>query len=392
VTLEFWTFTDYAAGTPGQLHKTFISEFEKANPNIKVNLVPKLGGDMISGLVTGASAGKLPDVVCLFWSGVPSLIDKKVVRDVTSQWNAMPESYRSQFNSRVVNILQRDGKVWGLPFTGFGTLLWRNRTVLKNSGVDPDAGIKDWNDWLSQIQKVHAKGYYGSEKVLLYDWAQLAYLGCVPGVTYGLSPDGKSVTITADQLGPVYSFMKQAEAYSTPGNLFDQSTQDLFLANKLAFHIAGPQPFATFEQAKQSNGFDYDFMPLPGQTTAKQVGGFFSGEMLFLSSPHNIDAAWKFATFMSDSPQLERLAAGIGRYVANDRALNAPAVKQNQLVQVTATIANQGGFGDFGLAHVPDNVTQSMDVYGEMVSKGTISPQDGAAKAIAGIDQKLQQG
>lgn len=389
VTLTFWTFTDYAAGTPGQLHQTFISDFEKANPNIKVNLVPKGGGDMISGLVTGASAGNLPDVVCLFWTGVPSLIDKKVVRDVTSQWNAMPQAYRDQFNQRVVNILQRDGKVWGLPFTGFGTILWRNRTVLKQAGIDPDAGIKGWDDWLSQMKAIHAKSQYTTEQVLTYDWSQLAFLGAIPDADWKLSPDHKSVTLSPDKLVANYTFLKQYEAYRAPSDLFAQQSQDLFLANKLAFHIAGPQPYTTFEQAKQSQGFDYDFVSIPGQTADKKVGGFFSGEMLFLSSNKNLDAAWKFATFMSDAPQLKRLAAGIGRYVANDVALNDPSVKANPLVQLTATIANQGGLGDFGLTSVPDNLTQPMDVYGTQVSKGTLSPADGATKALAEINQKL---
>ena len=392
VKLTFWTFTDYAAGKPGELHQTFINDFQKANSNIKVTLVPKLGPDMISGLVTGATANNLPDVVCLYWGGVPSLIDKKVVRDVSSHWNGMSQSYRDQFNPRVAKIMERDGKVWGLPFTGFGTLLWRNRTVLKQAGIDPDAGIKDWNDWKNQIDAVKAKGLYGSEKVLLYDWAQLAYLGGIPGADYGLTSDHKKLTITAQQLGETYAFMKQAETASTPSHLFDPSTQDLFLANKLAFHIAGPQPFGTFEDAKKNNGFDYDFVAIPGQTSTKKIGGFFSGEMLFLSSNKNADAAWKFASFLSDADQLKRLAAGIGRYVANNKALNDPEVKKNALVQLTATVANEGNVGDFGLVHVPDNLTQPMNSYGDQVSKGTISPEEGAAKALAEINQKLQQG
>jgi ABC-type glycerol-3-phosphate transport system substrate-binding protein len=262
--------------------------------------------------------------------------------------------------------------------------------VLKQAGINPDDGIKDWNDWLNQMKAVHAKGLYASEKVLTYDWSQLAYLGCIPDADWKLTADRRSVTLPPSLLGTDYAFMKQVEAYSTPSDLFAQQSLDLFLADKLAFHIGGPQPFTTFEQAKQSKGFDYDFIPMPGQTADKKVGGFFSGEMLFLSSPKNIDAAWKFATFMSDAAQLKRLAAGIGRYVANDVALNDPSVKANALVQLTATIANQGGLGDFGLADVPDNLTQSMDVYGTQVAKGAISPQAGATQALAAINQKLQ--
>jgi len=63
VTIDFWIFQDFLAGDAGALIKKFATEFENANPGLKVHLVGKTAPDILSGVIMGAGSGALPDVI-----------------------------------------------------------------------------------------------------------------------------------------------------------------------------------------------------------------------------------------------------------------------------------------------------------------------------------------
>src|SRR5205085_2490679 len=81
-----------------------------------------------------------------------NLLKVNVLKDLAPQWNSLSDDYRKQFSPAVVKLLNRDGKTWGLPYTTFATIVYRNLTVLEKAGIDAAAGIKDWNDWLAQAK------------------------------------------------------------------------------------------------------------------------------------------------------------------------------------------------------------------------------------------------
>jgi multiple sugar transport system substrate-binding protein len=151
VTVDFWMFPEMTTDTTGELVRTIIAEFEAANPGIKVNLIAKSGGDIVSGLLLGASSQNLPGAVTGQLSNAYPNVLAGAIMDVAPYWNAMPEAWRSQFTPSLVQRLTKEEHIYGIPFTGFATVLFRNRTVLKNAGIDPDAGIKDWADWVEQM-------------------------------------------------------------------------------------------------------------------------------------------------------------------------------------------------------------------------------------------------
>lgn len=70
VTLEFWTFNDFAVGKALELFETFIGEFESDNPGVKVNITGKPGGDILTGLITGAGLVTCPTAFRSSWAAV----------------------------------------------------------------------------------------------------------------------------------------------------------------------------------------------------------------------------------------------------------------------------------------------------------------------------------
>lgn len=383
VKLVYWTFSDYTTGAPGDMMKEFINEFEAQNPNITVELVGKPDTDIESGLIAGASSGQLPDLFNLAYNAGEDVTSLGIVKDVSSMWNAMPEDYRQQFSPKAVQGLQVDNKMYGIPFTAYSAVLYRNLTVLKAAGIDPSAGIKDWNDWLSQMQKVNAAGYKAMGNYTGDGWFIMMFLGGVQGVQNDVV-NGKT-TITADQLAKAYEFLKDASTYCTDASPADQATSDLFTTNKMAFFPSGPWSDPTFKAVK---GLDYDAVLIPGET-ADYAGGVRGGEFFGLTDGPNADAAWKLATFLAGKEQMIRFGSQLGRANYNDAAMNDASVQANTLVALTSKAASMGMPDAAYFKLFPLKVRQPLTDYAIQAVKGSMTPEDAAQKAIDTINDIL---
>lgn len=383
VKLVYWTFSDYTAGAPGDMMKEFISEFEAQNPNITVELVGKPDTDIESGLIAGASSGELPDLFNLAYNAGEDVASLGIVKDVSSMWNAMPDDYRQQFSEKAVQGLQVDNKMYGLPFTAYSAILYRNLTVLKAAGIDPSAGIKDWADWLSQMQKVQDAGYKAMGNYTGDGWFIMIFLGGIQGVQNAVV-DGKT-TITADQLAKAYDFLKSASQYCTDASPADQATSDLFTTNKLAFMPNGPWADPTY---KAVEGLDYDAVVIPGET-ADYAGGVHGGEFFGLTDGPNAEAAWKLATFLAGKEQMIRFGSQLGRANFNDAAMNDATVQANTLVALTSKAASMGMPDAAYFQPFPLKVRQPLTDYAIQAVKGDMTPEDAAQKAIDTINDIL---
>ena len=108
VTVEFWTFPDWGVGDAGDLFKTFVTEFETANPDIKINFVPK--ADLEQSIIAGAGSGVYPDAFTVAFNQGDTFLRTGIVEDVASYYNALPAEYGKQFNSGWINALSPDGQ------------------------------------------------------------------------------------------------------------------------------------------------------------------------------------------------------------------------------------------------------------------------------------------
>lgn len=115
VKVTFWAFADWTTGTQGDEIKRQIAGFEKANPDIDVELDGKPSTDIIAGLIVN---GKAPgvDVVSTQYRA-SSLVQANVLSDLMAQWKASPADFRSQFTKSFVNVLTKNDKLLGIPYT-----------------------------------------------------------------------------------------------------------------------------------------------------------------------------------------------------------------------------------------------------------------------------------
>lgn len=389
VTLEFWTFSDYASDAGGDMMKIFISEFEAAHPGVTINITGKGGDELNTGIVTSAASGTIPDIYMGTTSQGALFTGINAMANVYDRWMAMPEDYRAQFDPNMISeVTPVDGEMYAMPFTGYATFLYRNLTVLKAAGIDPTTPINTWDEWLAQMKAIKESGNLGMGS-FYGDWWDFTniYSGAATDQEWGIDFANKTTMINPEKYIQTVKFLEAAKEYGTENGDQDQATTDLFLSDKLAFLVTGPWMDPTFTAAKE-NGLDYDYVLIPG-ATADNKGGVRGTEFVTISpATANADLAWEFVTYICDEPQLVRWSEALGRFNGNQKAM---AQVDNSLLKITIDAAASSLLErppHFTTAY-PGNYYQVLQDNLAQITSGVFTPEDGAADLITQLNATI---
>lgn len=384
VTLTFWAFADWTTGVQGDELKRQISAFEQANPDITVNLEGKGSTDIIAGLIANGSAPGIDIIATQYRAS--SIVQANALADLSAEWAASDAAFKAQFTPAFVDVLTKNGKLLGVPYTTTASVLYRNLDVLKKAGVDTSKAPADWAEWLAQMKQVKDSGNFAIANQMIDWWHGLNYYGGVPGATFELK-DGQS-TLDKTAMTTALTFMKSTEPYLAPVNGFDQGELDLFTTNQSAFLVSGAWTYPSLQAAK---GLNFDAVPVPGQTAAK-TGGVYDGEFFGIpaASDHKAEA-WKLLQYLSDAPNAAAFSAVAGRFIANDVALQDPAIKSNAFIQQQAQVIKSTINDAPFLENVPADAPDAFAVGLSDLKQGTSTPEQAAATIVDEYNAALQQ-
>ncbi|SEE95701.1 carbohydrate ABC transporter substrate-binding protein, CUT1 family [Rhizobiales bacterium GAS191] len=194
LSLLTWNIADQQA-----LFQQEFADFKAANPGVEIEWLDKKGPDLPAFYQTQIVAGTPPDIVDLqgaIW--VQYAADGGLV-DLTPYLKNEPEVAK-RFNTDYLGGWVYQGKNYLLPFYVAKTLLFYNKTMFKEVGLEGPP--QSFDDIIGFSQKL-AKGEKTGFLTLNFDWLYWPLLK-MNGVEL-LSPDGKKAAFntpqTADALG-----------------------------------------------------------------------------------------------------------------------------------------------------------------------------------------------
>lgn len=392
VTLEYWVFSDYGQGEAGELQKTFIAEFEAANPGVKINISPKNDDELSTGIVAAAASNTLPDI---FMQGNDmGALDVKLgaLENVYDRWMALPEAFRSQFNPVMISeMMPTEKTMYGMPYTGYSSFLYRNLTILKAAGIDPKEEVETWDQWMEQMKKIKAAGYQALPAFSdHYNDFVAMYAGAATEDEWGIDWSAKKTRLNPEKYARMMQFLVDARQYGTEIGNRDQAANDLFMSNKLAYRVSGPWSNVTFAEAKKNSNLDYDYVVLPGNT-ADNTAGHRGTEFIGLPpNGKNNEIAWKFIAYICDEPQMTRWATLLSRYNSNQTTL---AKVKDTLLEVTTEGAKSALLTqppDFSKAY-PDGYGQAILDNMAAIESGQISPEEGAKQLVDTLNKLIAE-
>lgn len=255
-----------------QTSKPYIDEFEKENPDIKIDFsyAPPTS-EYISTLQTRLVGNQAPDVFIITSENRDDLIDNGYAKDLTD------ESFMKNISQANKDFVGRDGKTYGMSITSWASGIAYNKDLLKQVGYDEPPA--NWDDFLKLCKKLKNAGIEpflepnADELEAVKEYIRLYDEGGVTRDTVGISGD-------------------------------DMKTQ--FTNGQVAMIVDGAWDFATFEQA----GMNWDFAPMPklgDDYTQYAQGSASPGWAIYAKlDGDKLKAAEKFLTFLSSKWALQK--------------------------------------------------------------------------------------
>ena len=152
--VTFWHIADQ--GTDKEFFDSAVAEFEKANPNVKIE-VTNLQNEAFKDKLATVLQSKNPPDIFAGWGGgsLAEHASAKLLKDITKDVKADPDL--STISSGALTLFQYNGKQYGVPHDLGAVTFWYNKDILKEVGYDTFP--TDWDDFITMCKKIKDAGY-----------------------------------------------------------------------------------------------------------------------------------------------------------------------------------------------------------------------------------------
>jgi len=156
-TVQFWART-----VSKTLAQKLVSEFNATHKNLQVKLTLTSINDDTTSLATSIRAGDPPDVVGLNDIDMPAFTSTGSFLNLTSQVDSLP--FKSDLSPGHVGLATYQGKIYGVPYWADLSVLWYNKTLFKQAGLNPNDPPATYAQILADAQAINKLGHgvYGA--------------------------------------------------------------------------------------------------------------------------------------------------------------------------------------------------------------------------------------
>src|SRR5512132_2629605 len=134
----------------------YAADFEKENPGIK--LKPIYSGsyqDSITKALTAVKSGEPPVMSILLSTDMFTLIDEDAIVPFDDLIRSDEDrAWLKSFYPAFMENSQTGGKTWGIPFQRSTIVLYYNKELFKEAGLDPNKPPATWNEMTAYAEKL----------------------------------------------------------------------------------------------------------------------------------------------------------------------------------------------------------------------------------------------
>lgn len=140
------------------------ADFEKENPGIRIK--PVYAGsyqDTITKVLTAAKGGDAPHMAVILSTDMYTLIDEGVVvpfDDIVK--TPEQKAWMGSFYPGFMKNSQTGGKTWGIPFQRSTVVMYWNKQLFKEAGLDPERPPQNWQELVDYGRKLTKKDAAGN--------------------------------------------------------------------------------------------------------------------------------------------------------------------------------------------------------------------------------------
>lgn len=280
-----------------------VAAFEEINPDIKVNVELAPFDDYFTRLQTRIAGNEAPDVFELNYENFIQYASRGTLADLTEFIEKDDDFDPSQLNEQAFKAYQYDGKQYGMVESFSNVVMYYNKDLFDEAGLDYPTADWTWEDELEAAKKLTDpdKNIWGMyAPVTMNEFYKIAAQN---GGT--IFDEEGNVTINTPENLETLEYMVDKvvthEVSPSPADLSGQSDGDLYQNGQIAMLHTGIWMFEAFKEAP----FEWDIQLEPGNK--QKAHHFFANGLAVSADSEHKEAAYKFASFMSASDEAAKI-------------------------------------------------------------------------------------
>jgi len=309
--LTYWTHED---PNRTEIENRYISEFEKANPEVTVKRVTNPSKKMAERILTAFAANQGPDIFNLQIEDEYAYIVNRRLAPVDHQAAGYPstKAIYNAYISKVLDPVTYEGALYGLPLELTNWCVYVNDRVFKSAGLDPDKDYpKTWEDMVTVSEKIAIrKGEIIERRG--FDFRYPYYLVSMVAMAeqHGgklISDDGKKAIINDQAWIKFLKFMQDwgpngknlgSPTYTNARKLFNKDNNDIAMCLSGLYQAGRIRK----DNPEFYNSGEWRVVPYPKfKNAVNDVAGAYYGHYLVVNAQkpkENQKMAWKFIGYM----------------------------------------------------------------------------------------------
>jgi ABC-type glycerol-3-phosphate transport system substrate-binding protein len=311
VEISFWHGQGFHAK---QVFDELVSEYNRTHQDIHVNAVFQgLYQDMEVKMLAAAVTRQLPEIALEQLEYIDLYIAEGLVEPIDSELN---EDVKGDIYEVMWEAVTRDGKIYAVPFCLSTTVLFYNKDVFAEAGLDPKNPPKTWEEMIDTGRRltedrdcdgnpdryaisVWQNGLYGWAPLLWANGGELFY------------DDQKRVNLTSPEMEKTIGMLRDLvfEHDIMPRNWTDWESAQAFLAGNL---VMGLFTSAGIAYSEKNLPWSLGVAPIPAIDGKKHTVLTGSALLNFAGSKKKRKAANDFIYWLVEKQNTIRLHREIG--------------------------------------------------------------------------------
>jgi sn-glycerol 3-phosphate transport system substrate-binding protein len=313
----------------------YAAEFEKLNPGVKIK--PIYAGDYVQTIgkaLTAMKGGDTPEMAILLAADIITLTDENAVLAIDDlAKTAEDKAWLTGFYPGFMENAKLGGKTYAIPFQRSTPVLYWNKDLFREAGLDPEKGPATWQEMVDFAKKLTKKDAAGN----VTQWGiQIPTDGNTSWLFTGLTtsngarlftPDGKKTNFADPKVVEALQYvidLSKVHGVQPPGLTSWGTTPKDFLERKLAMMWTTT---GNLTNIKNNASFPFGVAMLPAKVSfgAPTGGGNF---YIFKNiPPAKQEAAFKFVRFMTTPERAAEWSIATGYVATSQAAYDTPAMK-----------------------------------------------------------------
>lgn len=307
------------SGSMATIIDGLCAEFNAEHPDIHVEAI--YSGDYtqcLQRVLTASNAGNPADLALLNNYGTRSAVDEGAIMPLDKFVEAEGgEAFSSQFWKAYWDDCCHDGSVYGIPFQKSVPLLYFNKDMFREAGLDPENPPKTWDDLYKACEVLTQKDAKGNTTkwgvcIPTSDSWSFCFFSLLNGAVMENEAGNEIYLDTPETRGAMEYVKSLVDAGFAPASHSYADCSSDFVAGMTAmqFHSTGNLAFC-----RDTATFDWGVTALPYNTNASGLTG--GGEIVIMNGipEEKQQAAWTFIKWMTTAERAAQWCIDTG-YVA----------------------------------------------------------------------------